>query len=61
MNWKWPYNKKHFNLNPWYTIIRRAIVFPFLVVSFVLFIVVTAMCYGCKEAGSIAKKIRLAV
>lgn len=32
MNWKWPATRTN-GWNPWYTILRRAVVIPFLFVS----------------------------
>jgi len=56
MNWKWPNSKEHPECNPWYTIIRRIIFFPGVVICLILFVVMVLLFAGWKEAGMVLKR-----
>ena len=56
MNWKWPKTKQN-NLNPWYTITRRIVFFPGMVISLCFFGLSVVLFYGTKRTSEIIRDL----
>ena len=58
MNWNWPKSKKNPDYNTWYTISRRLIFFPGVIIGLFLFVFAVGCFSGVKSAVETLKKNR---